>query len=76
MRSLEDDKKRPEIKSRELGYWLGRDFWNKGFMTEAAKAAIDYDLIKWNLISSRLYSSGKQEIAKGHRQTGISYEAH
>ncbi|SHJ04911.1 GNAT family N-acetyltransferase [Aureimonas altamirensis] len=26
----------------DLGYWLGRPFWNKGYATEAAHAVIDY----------------------------------
>lgn len=25
----------------ELGYWIGRPFWGKGYMTEAAQALID-----------------------------------
>ena len=25
-----------------LGYWLGEPFWNRGFMSEAAAAAIDW----------------------------------
>lgn len=26
----------------ELGYWIGMSYWNKGFVTEAAKAIIDF----------------------------------
>lgn len=26
----------------ELGYWMGIPFWNKGYITEAAKAVIDF----------------------------------
>jgi ribosomal-protein-alanine N-acetyltransferase len=26
----------------ELGYWLGREFWNQGFATEAARRAIEF----------------------------------
>ena len=27
---------------KELGYWLGRPFWGRGYMTEAAQAAVDH----------------------------------
>jgi len=26
----------------ELGYWLGRDFWNQGYCTEAARSVIEF----------------------------------
>lgn len=26
----------------ELGYWMGKSFWNKGYITEAAVALIDF----------------------------------
>ena len=28
----------------ELGYWLGRPFWGKGYATEAARAVLDHAL--------------------------------
>lgn len=39
---LEDDRRRENVNSRELGYSLAKDCWGKGYMTEAAKAVIDY----------------------------------
>ena len=39
---LEPDKRRPGIKSSELGYALSKVHWGKGIMTEAAKAVIDF----------------------------------
>lgn len=39
---LEEDKFRPDIKSKELGYSLSEDYWKKGLMTEAAKRVIKY----------------------------------
>lgn len=39
---FEDDKFRPDIHSREMGYSLSEDFWGKGLMTEAAKKIIQY----------------------------------
>ncbi|MGP1570141.1 MAG: GNAT family N-acetyltransferase [Eubacteriales bacterium] len=40
--ALEADKRRPQIKAREIGYSLAEECWGKGIMTEAAKAVIDF----------------------------------
>lgn len=32
--------------SAELGFWLGRDWWGRGFATEAARAVISYGFRK------------------------------
>ena len=32
----------PRDEGAELGYWLGAGYWGHGFMTEAARAVIDY----------------------------------
>lgn len=26
----------------EMGYWVGKEYWNRGFCTEAAKAVLEY----------------------------------
>jgi len=39
---LEPDKRRPGIRSREIGYALAKDVWGKGIMTEAVKGVIDF----------------------------------
>ena len=31
-----------EQQPAELGFWLGRPYWNKGYMTEAAQRVLDY----------------------------------
>ncbi|MFS4429929.1 GNAT family N-acetyltransferase [Chryseobacterium sp. S90] len=28
----------------ELGYWIGMSYWNKGYVTEAARAIVDFGL--------------------------------
>lgn len=40
--AIEEDRYRPDADSGELGYWLGKEYWGKGYMTEAARAVIDY----------------------------------
>ena len=32
----------PKLRCAELGYWLGKEFWNKGIMTQAVKAALKF----------------------------------
>ncbi len=39
---LEPDKRREDVRSLELGYSLGEEYWGCGYMTEAAKAVMDY----------------------------------
>lgn len=33
---------RPVYKRAEMGYWLGIPFWGKGYMTEAARAVVEF----------------------------------
>jgi RimJ/RimL family protein N-acetyltransferase len=33
----------------EVGFWLGRDYWNKGYMTEALGAVLDYAFLALGL---------------------------
>ncbi|KMJ57270.1 acetyltransferase [Bacillus sp. LL01] len=35
-------KQTPAYKRGELGYWIGRPYWGKGYGTEAARAVVDY----------------------------------
>jgi len=43
-----------ENESAELGYWVGKPFWNRGYATEAVKAVVDYAFCILGL--NRIYS--------------------
>lgn len=43
-----------EHSNAELGYWIGREFWGRGYATEAARAAVQYALEEMTL--ERVYA--------------------
>lgn len=45
-----------ELALPELGYWLGRTFWGRGFATEAATALLRWAAESW----------GKRAVVAGH----------
>lgn len=47
--ALEPDKIRPDIASREMGYWIGEAFWGMGYVTEAAERVIRFGFEEMNL---------------------------
>lgn len=61
----------------ELGYWLGKPYWGKGYMTEAVKAATKYAFKNYKL--KRLYAwtfpwnAASQNVLKkaGYKFEGI-----
>ena len=48
--SLDDDRRREDVNSKEMGYNLAYDCWGKGYMTEAAKAVMDYGFEEFGLV--------------------------
>ncbi|MBK7213224.1 MAG: GNAT family N-acetyltransferase [Bacteroidales bacterium] len=69
-----------EIEHAELGYWIGEEFWNKGYATEAAIALIDYGFHKLNLhkIYAHYFSgndaSGRVMMKAGMKREGFLKE--
>ena len=61
----------------EIGYWVGVEFWNQGYCSEAMKAVIDYafEVRGLNKITCRHMAtnpaSGKVMIKNGMAQEGV-----
>jgi [ribosomal protein S5]-alanine N-acetyltransferase len=61
----------------ELGYWIGVDYWNRGYCTEAVKAILEYGfkVLKYHKISARYfagnYSSGRVMEKAGMIREGV-----
>lgn len=64
-----------EHKNAELGYWIGKPYWNNGYCTEAAKAVLRYgfEVLDLNRIHAHHF---KRNPASGRviRAIGILYE--
>jgi RimJ/RimL family protein N-acetyltransferase len=59
----------------ELGYWIGRPFWGRGYCTEAARAVLDYAFGELGL--ERVHASyfqGNESSGRVMRKLGMSYE--
>ncbi|QTA89765.1 GNAT family N-acetyltransferase [Desulfonema magnum] len=64
-----------EDQRAELGYWIGRPYWNNGYCTEAAKTVLRYGFIRLNL--NKIHASHfKRNSASGRvmRKIGMSHE--
>jgi|SRR5690625_1096141 len=59
----------------ELAYWIGKDYWNKGYATEAAKEVIDFGFNDQNLnrIWAPVMSKNKASV-KVMQKVGLEYE--
>lgn len=44
-----------DFNKAELGYWIGKPFWNRGYATEAASRIVEYgfDVLSLNRIAAR-----------------------
>lgn len=72
---FEEDKFRPGIKSRELGYSLSEEYWGKGIMTEAAKAVIEYGFVSMKLDMISICTGPENKRSQSViRKCGFVYE--
>ncbi|HIJ55400.1 MAG TPA: GNAT family N-acetyltransferase [Deltaproteobacteria bacterium] len=61
----------------ELGYWIGKPFWNSGFCTEAGQAVLAYGFARLNL--NRIYAnhfSRNQASGRVMQKLGMLQEGH
>lgn len=59
----------------ELGYWVGEDYWNMGYATEAAKLILDYAFnhLNYNRVYARHIESNPAS-GKVMEKIGMTYE--
>jgi [ribosomal protein S5]-alanine N-acetyltransferase len=59
----------------ELGYWIGVDYWNRGFCTEAAKAVVEYGfkVLDFHKISA-LHVDGNHSSGRVMEKIGMTRE--
>jgi [ribosomal protein S5]-alanine N-acetyltransferase len=59
----------------ELAYWIGKDYWGKGYATEAVKRVIDFGFkeLKLNRIWAAIMSKNKAS-GKVLKKVGLRYE--
>lgn len=65
----------PADERAELGYWLGVDFWNQGYATEAAQAVVEFGFESLGL--HRIYArhfSGNVASGRVMQKIGMHYE--
>ena len=59
----------------ELGYWIGKPYWNKGYCTEAAKAVLDYGFSVMGLIRIHAtHFTRNPASGKVMKKLGMDYE--
>lgn len=67
----------PEDGRAELGYWIGKPFWNQGYCTEAARALIDFgfDALELNRIYAH-HLTRNPASGRVMQKLGMIHEGH
>lgn len=67
--------KKEKNNSTRIGYWLGKQFRNKGYMTEALKKILDYCFRKMNVVRIEILAHENNKASqKVIRKGGLKYE--
>jgi RimJ/RimL family protein N-acetyltransferase len=64
------------LSNAEAGYWIGKQFWNKGYCTEALRTVIDFGLndLKLHKIYASHFGDNPQS-GRVMQKAGMVYEA-
>jgi len=58
-----------------IGYWIGKQFWGKGLMTEIAKAFMNYIIKKYDLVRVEAYAySWNKASMRVMEKCGMKFE--
>lgn len=73
--SLFPDRRRDGVYAAELGYWLGKDYWRKGYMTEAGRALCKAAFEKLGFVIIGAQTSPVNKASQGVlKNIGFQYE--
>lgn len=67
----------PKVDSLEIGYCIGRDYWNQGFTTEAVQTVVDFLFSQVSInrieahVDPRNIGSGSVLVKSSFRYTGL-----
>lgn len=67
----------PDDQRAELGYWIGKPYWGRGYCTEAAKAVLDFGFNQLDL--NRVYAhhlSRNPASGRVMQKIGMTHEGH
>ncbi|MDX1587207.1 MAG: GNAT family N-acetyltransferase, partial [Balneolaceae bacterium] len=61
--------------SAELGYWMGKPYWGRGFTTEASREVLEYAFgeLKLNRVEAH-HMSGNDASGRVLEKLGLQYE--
>lgn len=64
-----------EHRHAEMGFWIGRPFWNRGYGTEAARAALEFAFVDLDLHRVHAHHlAGNEGSGRILRKLGMSQE--
>ncbi|MBC8180786.1 GNAT family N-acetyltransferase [candidate division KSB1 bacterium] len=64
-----------EFENAEMGYWIGKEFWNKGYCTEAARVVLKYGFEELGLNRIHANHFGSNPVSgKIMQKIGMTYE--